>query len=169
VTTDEWSWALTGGVSSVLAPAAALALRRWPPVERLRMPPGLAAPGFVGAHATITAVLVFGVAPGWWIVLHAALLLAAAVFWVPVLGPRRLPGGPCALYLFLSSPLLDLAALGVIVAGDPGGLAMLIAMLPINAVAVVLTWRWIVAEEREAGPSGGGPGGGVAAPGRARR
>lgn len=158
MTADTWSWLVTGAVSSLLAPAVLLALRGWPSLRRLRVPAGLAAPGFVLVHAAITAALAVGVGPARWSLLHVALLAAAVVFWLPVLGPRRLPGGPCALYLFLSSPLLDLAALGVIVAGDSlGGLAMLAAMLPINAAAVLLAWRWIVAEEREAEAGGGAP------------
>lgn len=64
--------------------------------------------------------------------------------------PPRLGGAGRCGYLFLSSPLLDFAALGVIVAGDPsGGLAM----LPINAAAVAVTWQWVVADERAAEPT----------------
>lgn len=145
-------WVVTGAVTSVIAPGLLLVLRGWGPWKRMGVSEAVAAPGFVVWHALITAALVLRPTLGLWLVLHVLLLAGSVVYWLPVLGrTRRLGGAGRCLYLFLSSPFLDFAAVGVIVLGDPaGGLAMIVAMLPVNAAAVAVTWQWIVTEERAA-------------------
>jgi cytochrome c oxidase assembly factor CtaG len=155
-----------GLLTSVVAPLLVVAGRRRPggesPLERLRghdaavlhRRPGLAVPVLLGFAVVHTAVVLtpaetVTTAVG----LHALLLAAGVVLWLPVLGrgTSRLPeAGRCA-YLFLACPLLDLAGLALVVRGDePEGIAMIVGMLPIPLAAVVLTWRWIAGEEREA-------------------
>jgi hypothetical protein len=145
-------WVLTGAVTAVVAPGLLLLTRGRLPWHRMAVPAAVSAPGFVVLHAGITAALVLRPSLEVWLLLHALLLAGSIVYWLPILGDaRRLSGAGRCLYLFLSSPLLDFAALGVIVLGDPsGGLAMIVAMLPINAAAVGATWQWIVGEERVA-------------------
>jgi len=86
-------------------------------------------------------------------VLPAAVLLGcAAVFWHPVVGSTgRLDAIGRSVYLFLAAPSLDLAAVVVVAQGDSaGGLAMIVAMLPIGLAAVAYMWRWLVTEEAAA-------------------
>jgi hypothetical protein len=59
-------------------------------------------------------------------------------------------------YLFLAGPLLDLAGVWLVARGDrAGGLAMVVGMLPIGVAALVVTWRWVVGEEKAAASSSG--------------
>lgn len=54
------------------------------------------------------------------------------------------------LYLFLSAPALDLAGVMVVILGDaPGGLAMIVGMLPAGGIAIVVTWQWVTREEED--------------------
>ncbi|MCF6524532.1 hypothetical protein HOY81_15755 [Streptomyces sp. JJ36] len=90
-----------------------------------------------------------GPAAGW--LLEAVLLAGGVLFWLPVLAHsrHRLGGAGRCLYLFLAAPSLDLPAVVLIAHGHSwGGLAMIIAMLPLGAAALLATWRWITAEER---------------------
>jgi hypothetical protein len=108
-------------------------------------------PLFLGVHAAITVWMAFHdpTAPAH-VALHGALLAAAVLFWLPVLGRRRRLGDAGRMvYLYLAMPTLDLAGVYVVLRGDPmGGIAMIAAMLPLGMAAVAVTWRWIVAEER---------------------
>lgn len=85
---------------------------------------------------------------------HTLLLATAIAFWTPALdrvpaGSRRLGPGGRALYLFAAVPAIDLAAVILMVAGEPGaGVAMLAGMMPLALAAVWASWRWIVTEER---------------------
>jgi cytochrome c oxidase assembly factor CtaG len=80
---------------------------------------------------------------------HLGLLIVSLWFWLPVIGPRPLTEAAQCVYLFLAMPTMDLAGVYVVLHGDAGGgLAMIVAMLPVGVVAVVRTWQWIVREER---------------------
>lgn len=139
--------AAMGAVTSLLAPGVIMLTRHRLPWSAYRLPPALTLVGFLLLHAAVvlsdrdTLDL-----PG--LALHAALFAGALAFWLPVLGPRRLDGGLRAGYLFLAAPSLDLPAVITVARGDgAGGLAMIVAMMPIGVAAVVLAWRWMIAEE----------------------
>jgi cytochrome c oxidase assembly factor CtaG len=141
-----------GLLTSVLAPAIVLATRRRWSWKTLTRSPALVLPLFVLLHAAITIGMdETDPRPALHLLLHAALLAGAVVFWLPVLGPRsRLGTAARCVYLFLAAPALDLAAVVVVARGDSvGGLAMIVAMLPIGFTAVVMIWRWMQAEERD--------------------
>jgi hypothetical protein len=76
------------------------------------------------------------------------LIAISLVFWLPVIGrSRRLSDAGQTVYLFLAMPAMDLAGVFVVLHGDAtGGLAMIVAMLPVGGAAVLLTWRWMLAE-----------------------
>lgn len=146
--------ATSGAVTSVLAPALILLTPRiglpwnW---DRLALPAPAALPLFAVGHAAIMITMATRQVPApLAMVAHALLLLGAIVFWLPVLGRRcRLSDPGRTAYLLLAVPTLDLAAVWIIATGDStGGLAMIVAMLPIGVAAVVITWRWMVREER---------------------
>lgn len=143
--------AWSGFTVAVLVPAVVAATRRSPFWRLVALPAGVALPLFVVVHAV--ASLGGFVAPLGAVgrgVLEAVLLCAAFVFWLPVLGTSRRLGeaGRCV-YLFLAAPLLDLPAVGMIAAGHgAGGLAMIVSMLPMGVLAMGVTWRWVVDEER---------------------
>lgn len=151
--------AVMGMITSVLAPLLVLAGHRWRPAARVPSPrphPWRAA-GILVGFAVVHAVTVLGVGPGTdpgvGLALHAAVLGGAVVFWLPVLGrgTTRLPEAGRSIYLFLACPVLDTAALALVVRGDePAGIAMVVGMLPMGLVAIVLTLRWVAAEERVA-------------------
>lgn len=138
--------AAMGAVTSVLAPLTILATRRRLSWSLLRVPPALALVGFLLLHAAVVlsdrdTLDLTGV------VLHAALFAGALAFWLPVLGAKRLDDGLRAGYLFLAAPSLDLPAVVTVARGDSaGGLAMIVAMMPIGMTAVVLAWHWMAAE-----------------------
>jgi cytochrome c oxidase assembly factor CtaG len=84
---------------------------------------------------------------------HLAFLLVGVWFWLPVLGApgRRLGDPERALYLFLAAPAVDLVGVALMVRGDgAAGVAMLAGTLPIVAVAAIVTWQWLAAEQRHA-------------------
>ena len=142
-----------GLLTSVVAPLLVLAgRRRGAPGPGRR--PGLAVGillGFAVLHTAVVLAPSTGAAAA--VALHAVLLAGGVVFWLPVLGhgAARLPEAGRSVYLFLACPLLDMAALALVVRGDePAGVAMIVGMLPIALAAVVLTWRWIAGEERAA-------------------
>lgn len=152
--------ALMGATTSVVAPLAVLLARRQLPPQ-VRLPPALSGAAFVLLHAGITMAMVFAGGAALAPLLFLLLLLGAIAFWRPVLvTPSRLGGAGRTVYLLLAAPSLDLAALVVIASGqEVAGLAMIVAMLPIGAVALALTWRWMVEEEREAAACAGSPSG----------
>jgi hypothetical protein len=143
--------ALMGLLTSVVAPLIVVVTRRRWQWRWLTFPAAATLPTFVLAHAGITLGLTLAM-PGRDIVvfLHACLLVAAISFWLPVLGPcSRLSRSGRCVYLFLAAPALDLAGVVVVASGDSGGgLAMIVAMLPIGLTAVILTWRWLEDDER---------------------
>lgn len=140
-------------VTAVLVPGLLLGTRRAVRWDRLALPAGVALPAFVVLHGAITFLLAQRPPPGLWLLLHVPLLLGAVVYWLPVLGTaRRLPDPLRVLYLFLSAPALDLAGVLVIVLGDgPGGLAMIVGMLPAAVIAILVTWQWISHEDDDIG------------------
>lgn len=86
---------------------------------------------------------------------HAMLLAAGALFWLPVLGSGRvmprLRGPAAGLYLFLAMPAADLTAVWLMARGETGAVGvMLAAMLPLGLAAVAVSWSWILREERVA-------------------
>jgi hypothetical protein len=167
---DTAAMALSGFCVAVPVPALVHATRRAAVWRALTLP----APAALTLFAVLHAAVVLGAAlrpPGpvarW--ALEAALQAGAALFWAPVLaeGPRHRLGeaGRCA-YLYLGAPVLDLPAVFLVATGDTaGGLAMIVAMLPIGLLALALTWRWVTAEEgaalaaEAAGAGGAGAGG----------
>lgn len=144
--------AAMGALTSLVAPAILLASRGLALWRKVPAPPALILPGFVLLHGAVT------VAPELWLLpslvdglLHVVLLAGAVVFWLPIVGPRSAGAAARSVYLFLAGPSLDLAAVYLIIRGnEPGGLAMIVAMLPIGLAAVAVTWRWIAEEERHA-------------------
>jgi hypothetical protein len=143
-----------GLLTSVLAPAVTVGIRARPWAARATLPAWLTLPAFVLLHGAITIVMgVHEPSPPAHLALDALLLAAAVAFWLPVLGPpeRRLDDLGGCVYLFLAAPALDLPAVILIARGESvGGLAMIVAMLPIGVAAVALTWRLLVTEEAAA-------------------
>jgi cytochrome c oxidase assembly factor CtaG len=114
------------------------------------VPPVPLAAGFVAVHALITLSLLLRPPPAVWAAEHLVLLVAAVLFWTPIIGRRtRLPGELLLLYVLVTSPLLDMAGIVVVGLGHAAdGLAMITGMLPLNVVAVVAVWLWMREEER---------------------
>ena len=144
--------AVMGLLVSVVAPGLACALLRVAPrTDRWALPAVVALPAFVVLHAAVTlrAVTVPWLPEA---VSMPVLIVGAVLFWAPVLGVRRrLPDAGRTLYLYAAMPLLDLPAVWLVATGDRGGgIAMIVAMLPVGLGAAALTWRWVRAEERRA-------------------
>lgn len=146
--------AAMGLLVTVAAPALVLVLGRVDPrLDRLTVPTPLALPGFVVLHGVVTVYTDRGAIPPLLdTAAHLALLAGAMLFWAPVLGVRhRLPDAGRMLYLYAAIPLLDVAGVWLVAVGDsPGGLAMMVGMMPMGVAAVVITWNWISHEERRA-------------------
>lgn len=148
-----WPMVVMGVLTSVAAPGLVLLLRRWQRchvlVQPLSWPAPVALVAYVLLHGVITVGLdahPLGTAAS--VTAHLALLLGAIAFWLPVLGPDHLDPAARAVYLFVGAPALDLAGVMVVARGNTaGGLAMIIAMLPVSLAAVVLAWQWISHEE----------------------
>ena len=140
-----------GLLTSVVAPAAVLLGRDRPALQRLAAPPWVTLPGFVVLHALVlTAMAKREPAPPVHVTLDTILLAGAVAFWLPVLGLpwRRLDDVGRCVYLFLAAPSLDLPAVVLVARGNSvGGLAMIVAMLPIGLAAVALMWRVLTEEE----------------------
>ncbi len=139
--------AAMGLLVAVAAPGLLRVLVRLEPrVDRLAPPAVVTLPAFVVLHAAIT---LGGAALGAFFG-PAVLLVGAVAFWTPVFGVRRrLSDGTRALYLYLAMPMLDLAGVWRVATGDSdGGLAMIVGMLPMAAITLAITWRWITAEDR---------------------
>jgi hypothetical protein len=149
--TDTWPMALTGLAVSCLVPALLLATRGRRLWHRLSVPPALSLPLFVLVHGAVTVgEAVWHPGPALRLGCQAALLATCVLYWIPVIGgPHRLSGAGRCLYLYLSAPCLDLPAVFLITLGHSlGGLAMIVAMLPVGLAAMATTWRWITEEER---------------------
>jgi hypothetical protein len=146
--------AIMGLMVSAIAPALLLVLiRAFPQLDRCTVPAAVALPGFVGLHAAVTVYADRNPVPSPLdTAAHLALLVGAMLFWAPVLGVRRrLPDAGRMAYLYLALPLLDLAGVWLVAVGDsPGGLSMIVGMLPMGVAAVAVTWNWISREERRA-------------------
>ena len=141
-----------GLLTSVAAPLIAAQPRRgrWRWMDALTPPATPTFLGFLLLHAVIVLAMAYGLVPGVWNQpAHGLLLAASVLFWLPVLGTRRRISDPArTVYLFLSMPPLDLPAVWVIARGDaPGGLAMIVAMMPVGLTAIVVTVRWMRREE----------------------
>lgn len=150
---DVLSMALSGFTVSVLVPGLIRATRDRRTWERMTLPAGVVLPLFVVLHAAaVLAPAVFPLEPGSRVLLEAALVAGSFLFWLPVVGPgRRLSDPGRCVYLFLAGPALELPAVFLIALGHTmGGLAMIGAMLPVGGAAMAVTWRWIIAEERAA-------------------
>lgn len=142
--------AAMGLLVGAVAPALlVVVLQVHPRADRWSPPAVLALPAFVLLHAGATIGGPY-LGPGPAAAAHIALLVGAVAFWAPVLGVhRRLPDAGRMFYLYLAMPMLDLAGVWLVAAGDPsGGLAMIVGMLPMAVITVVLTWQWISGEER---------------------
>jgi hypothetical protein len=139
---------------SVAAPLLLHALLRVRPgLDRALLPAAIAFPVFVVSHGCLVILgsrMMDGA--GRIPALPPVPLVLGLVFWAPVFGDRRrLPQPARFCYLYLALPLLDLPAGYLIAIGQSGaGVAMMAGMIPIAAVAVVDTWRWISLEERAA-------------------
>jgi cytochrome c oxidase assembly factor CtaG len=142
--------------TSVVAPSLLLATRDrlpWLPWRALALPAAAALPLFLAAHSAITIGMAFHEPPALeHLLLHGVLLVAALLFWHPVFGrTRRLSDPGRVAYLFLAMPTMDLAGVYVVLRGDQaGGIAMIVAMLPVGLIALAVSWRWLMAEERAA-------------------
>lgn len=139
-----------GLITAVLAPSLLLLTRHHRVWRPLSYPASIALPFFVLLHGTITIgsdLVMPDTAER--IGLAVLLLTGAIVFWLPVLGTaRRLDDFGRCVYLYLGAPSLDLAGVIIVARGDSGGgLAMIVAMLPIGLAAVILTWRALHTEE----------------------
>lgn len=146
---DVGEMALMGLQTSVVAPALILATQRWGGWRRLTWPPAIALPLFLLAHVALTVWMAMSTPTvvedaGFQVGLFAVSIL----FWLPVIGPARsLSDAGRMIYLFLAMPAMDLAGVFVVLHGDAsGGLAMIVAMLPVGIAAVALTWRWVATE-----------------------
>lgn len=144
--------AWSGFALAAVVPGAMWPSRRSPLWERVSLPPVVAVPLLVVLHAWVMLGDLVGLAPeAGPLVTEPVLLVGAVLFWVPVVARtrHRLSDAGRCLYLFLTAPLLDLPALGVIAAGNSAeGIAMIVAMLPLSITAAVLTWTWVNREER---------------------
>ncbi|MEU6095095.1 hypothetical protein [Streptomyces sp. NPDC047079] len=144
--------AWSGFVLAAVIPGALWRVRRAPLWDRVSLPAGVALPLLVLTHAwAVLGDPVRLAPPGATFLTEPLLVAAAVVFWLPVLAHtrHRLSDPGRCLYLFLAAPLLDLPAVGVIAAGHSlEGLAMIVGMLPVGAVAAGVTWSWVNREER---------------------
>ncbi|MFG2681146.1 hypothetical protein [Streptomyces sp. NPDC048392] len=145
--------ACSGLALAAVVPGLVWFSRRSPLWERVSVHPGAALPLLVLLHAWAVLGDVLGTTPaGGHLVTEPVLLAGAVLFWVPAVARtrHRLSDPGRCLYLFLAAPLLDLPALGVIVAGHSAqGIAMIVGMLPLGVIAAALTWTWITREDRE--------------------
>lgn len=147
--TDILAWAMTGLLTSVIAPALLVTTGSAVGWDRFAIPGAFAFPGFIVLHGLIAYLLTLHPDVPAWLALHVVLLGGALLFWLPIFGrARRLSDPVRVLYLFLSMPPLDLTGVLVIVLGEhAGGLAMIVAMLPAALITLFVTWRWVVSED----------------------
>ncbi|MFF9127076.1 hypothetical protein ACF09J_27990 [Streptomyces sp. NPDC014889] len=153
---------LSGLVLAAVVPGVVRLTRYSPLWRRSSVPAVVALPLLVVLHAWVVLGDPLRLPPpGGALPAETALVVAAVLFWLPVLaGTRhRLSDPGRCLYLFLAAPLLDLPAVGVVAAGRPAeGLAMIVGMLPVGIAAAAVTWSWANREERSAAvlpPDGG--------------
>jgi hypothetical protein len=146
--------ACSGLLVAAVVPAVVHLLRRSPRWERISLPAGVTLPLLVLTHAWTMLGDVVGQRPsGGALVTEPVLLAAAVLYWLPVLARtrHRLSDPGRCLYLFLTMPLLDLPAVGVVASGRSAeGIAMILGMLPLGITAAAVTWSWVNREERQA-------------------
>ena len=149
------SHALVAHVAAPLLVIGAPLRGPWPSPAVRRIGPLVAWATFVAAHWA--ALLIAGTQHHLTgldhLGVHAMLLAAGVLFWLPVLGSGRLmprlQGPAAALYLFLAMPAADLTAVWLMVRGETTAVGvMLAAMLPLGIAAVAVSWGWILREER---------------------
>lgn len=141
-----------GLLISFVVPMIMLGSRRRVGWDRAAVPAAVAAPVLVGTHALYTALVIVQPPALITLAVDVALLGAAVLFWLPVIGMRRRCTGPgLFVYLFLTLPFLDVAAVYLVSRGHVGGgLAMLVGMLPLALAAIGVVLRWLLNEERQA-------------------
>ncbi|HEX3707844.1 MAG TPA: hypothetical protein VHV76_14555 [Mycobacteriales bacterium] len=141
--------AVMGLDTSVIAPAIILLSRSWGLWRLLAWPAAIALPVFLVGHAALTIwmTLSMPMLPAD-LGFQVALITVSLIFWLPVLGRHRaLSFAGRGIYLFLAMPTMDLAGVFVVLHGDSaGGLAMIVAMLPVGVTALLLTWQWMLEE-----------------------
>lgn len=142
--------AALGSLTSLVAPALVLATRSRPGMRSVHVPAGIALPLFVVVHGAVMLTMpALAGTPIASLALHVALLVGAVIFWLPVLGARRLGDGMRCVYLFVGAPALDLAGVIMVARGDEvGGLSMIVGMLPLGLASLWLSWTWIRNDER---------------------
>jgi hypothetical protein len=143
--------AAMGLLVSALAPLLLLGLRiALPPLE----PPAPPAPATLACFVVLHAAMTLGLLRPLDTAAPIVLLLGALVFWTPVLGSRPLSPPARLVYLFVAMPALDLPGVWLVARGDgPGGIAMILGMLPIGMIALAQVWRWATDEERRVAAS----------------
>ncbi|MFI6356242.1 hypothetical protein ACIBJF_27025 [Streptomyces sp. NPDC050743] len=112
--------ALSALLVAVVIPGVVHVLRRSALWERISVPAVVALPLLVLVHAWAVLGAFAGLSPpGGARVTAPALLVAAVLFWLPVVARtrHRLDDPGRCLYLFLATPLLDLPAVAVVAAG----------------------------------------------------
>lgn len=142
--------ALSGLLVAAGVPALVHFTRAWAGWWRISLPAAVALPLFLVLHAAVVLSEPFVPSGLARLGVEALLLYAAMLYWLPVLGARHRLSDPArSVYLYLSMPVLDLPAVVMVARGHTaGGLAMVVAMLPIGLTALGVTWRWVTQEER---------------------
>jgi ubiquinol-cytochrome c reductase cytochrome c subunit len=134
---------------SIAAPLLAVGLAR--PRRRMAVVPAAAC--LVAVQWTIHATPVLAAVRGdaWWQLLeHTAVIATSLAFWWAVLAVEA---PVAALVLLAVMPLNDAVSVWLMATGHTAaGAAMVAGMMPLAFVAVLLLWRWMVAEERAARP-----------------
>lgn len=133
-------------LAAIVAPLLALAVGR--PLLR----PLIAWPLFVGTLIVVNVPAVID-----WLEGHAlahagslfVTLVVSVIFWVAAL--RNVRGLAAGAYLITAAMASDLIGAWYMAMGETGaGVAMVAGMVPMAAAAVYLTWKGLVAEERQA-------------------
>lgn len=149
---DGTEMVIMGLTMTVLCPALVVLARRRGWLASVQMPAVPTLVGFFFLHAFITLAMAAYRAPWAQVVLWVAMVPGGFAFWQPVLGARRMGDAARCVYLFTAGPILDLAAVALIVIFHDavGGLSMMVGMLPLGLAAIATTWRWAQREERAA-------------------
>ena len=132
---------------SIAAPLVAVGLGR--PQRRVPVLPAAVCLVLVQWTVHATPVLAAVRGDAWWQLLeHTAVIASSLAFWWAVLA---LEAPVAALVLLAVMPLNDAVSAWLMATGHAAaGAAMAAGMMPLAFVAVVLLWRWMVAEERAA-------------------
>ncbi|WP_260844973.1 hypothetical protein [Streptomyces sp. SLBN-31] len=148
--TQPVTMAVSGLLVAVAVPALIHVTRHRAEWQKVALPAAVVLPLFLVLHGVITLTMPLISSLPVHLLLEALLLCGAILFWLPVMGTRHRLSDPArSVYLYLAMPLLDLPAVAMVALGHvAGGLAMIVAMLPIGLAALAITWRWVTAEER---------------------